>query len=415
MSAGPDTEVKQTLDRLFRREAGRLVATLTRKLGAHNLTLAEDTAQEALLSASRSWPFDGIPDNPSAWLHTVAYRKAIDLLRHQKVAENAMPALETATAHTPDSLAGITDAELRLVFLCCHTAIPEQDRLALTLHIAFGFSAREIARLFYTGPAAMSARLTRAKDQIKARCLSFDMPTAGELTPRLSSVQKVVYLAFSLGYSPGHGSKAVRSDIAFEALRLAENLTQIPETSGGTASALAALLSFQASRLASRTDTADKFVPFQHQDRKRWDEGLIARGFNHLRRASAAREVSRYHLEAGIASLHALAPSAEAADWQQILKYYQALSDMTASPVVALNHAVAISMAGDNAGAITKLEALSEQKALVGNIYFHTARAEILHRLGRSDDARVAFNKARFSGGSDPDMRYLDLRLSSFD
>ena len=354
MSTEPYTKVQQTLNRLFRREAGRLVAALTHKLGTHNLALAEDTAQEALLAASRTWPYDGVPDNPSAWLHTVAFRKAVDLLRHQKVAAEAVPALVAAAEAdvrkpSGEISTGINDAELWLLFLCCQNTLADKDRLALTLNIAFGFSAREIAQLFYTRAPAMSARLTRIKKHIQTLDLTFDMPTSGQIDPRVASVQKIIYLAFSLG------PVAVRTDVALEALRLAESLSETTEAAGGHSHALAALLCFQASRLGSRTGEDGSFIPLAQQDRQHWDQRLIARGFFHLQKAQTDQEIGRYHLEAGIAALHAGAASAENTDWPRIETYYQTLWDMTASPVVALNHTVAIAMAGDNEKALAKL------------------------------------------------------------
>ncbi|WP_417450116.1 RNA polymerase sigma factor [Kordiimonas sp.] len=414
MLGEPDTEIRRTLDQLFRREAGRLVASLTRKLGAHNLALAEDTAQDALLAASRTWPYDGMPENPAAWLHSVAFRKAIDLLRRHSVARNAIPALEAEQTNPQQPSPGISDSELRLLFLCCHPAMLARDRLALTLNIAFGFSAREIARLFHIGPAAMSARLMRCKECIRGQRLSFDMPMGADLAPRVAAVQKVIYLAFSLGYSPGPGALAVRTDIALEALRLAESLCNIRAISSADAHALAALLCFQASRLTSRTGAGDTFIPLTVQNRELWDQNLIMKGFHHLKKAQTTPELNRYHLEAGIAALHATARSSAETDWRQISLYYEQLWCMTRAPIVALNHAIAIAMAGDNESALEKLDSLSASPELRGDGHFHTARAEILHRLGRLDEAHAAFKKARFTGGSDPDMKYLDMRLSSF-
>jgi len=415
MAAGHDTEVTRELDRLFRREAGRLVATLVKKLGPHHLNLAEDTAQEALAAAARTWPYDGLPDNPAAWLRTTAYRRAIDELRRAKVAAKALPLLEQEATALPSDESLTGDAELELLFLCCQPMVAELDRLALTLNIAFGFSAREVAQLFFMKAPAMSARLTRAKEHVTQSGLDCAMPLRTGLRERLPSVLKVVYLAFSLGFSPGPGPKAVREDVALEALRLARALTHGAGAQDGSTDALTALLSFQASRLQARTDEEGAFIRLENQDRSRWDHQLVTQGFLHLARAQRAETLSRYHIEAGIAAAHAAAPSFAATDWTQIVRLYQTLEAMTGSPVVALNHAAALSAAGEPATALDKLKSLERHPAMENNLHFHTAMADILHRLGKADEARAAFLKARFLPGSDSDLAYLDVRLAALD
>ncbi|WP_020400399.1 RNA polymerase sigma factor [Kordiimonas gwangyangensis] len=415
MAAGHDTEARRELDRLFRREAGRLVATLVKRLGPHHLSLAEDTAQEALTAAARTWPYDGLPENPAAWLQATAYRKAIDELRHIKVAQTALPELERAAQDTRPIGQSATDSELELLFLCCQPNMAEMDRVALTLNIAFGFSAREIAQLFYATPAAMSARLTRAKERAASVGLSTGTPLGQEAGERMPTVLKVIYLAFSLGYRPGPGPVAVREDIALEALRLAQSLALGPWRTDGTCHALAALLSFQASRLATRRDDAGHFTPLAQQDRTRWDKDLIAQGFVHLSRARQTAQLGRYHIEAGIAAAHVAGPSVQATDWAQIIALYETLEVMTGSAIVTLNKAAAIAAAGRAADALNILDELADHPSMRGNIHYHTARADVLSTLGRQQDAKAAFKKARFLPGSDSDLAYLDGRLAALD
>ena len=415
MTAGHDTEARRELDRLFRHEAGRLVATLVRKLGPNHLSLAEDTAQEALAAAARTWPYDGLPENPAAWLQATAYRKAIDELRHIKAAQAALPELERAAQDIRPTEHGATDSEIELLFLCCQPNMAEMDRLALTLNIAFGFSAREIAQLFYATPAAMSARLTRAKDRAVSLGISTDTPLKREATERIPAVLKVIYLAFSLGYSPGPGPLAVREDIAFEALRLAQTLALGPWRTDGTCHALTALLSFQASRLATRRGDAGHFTPLAKQDRTRWDKTLIAQGYAHLSHAQQAVQLGRYHIEAGIAAAHVAAPTFESTDWARIIALYETLEIMTGSAIVTLNKAVAIAEFGRGADALDILETLEDHPSMRGNIHYHTARADMLNTLGRVDEAKAALKKARFLPGSDCDLAYLDLKLAAID
>ncbi|WP_420430300.1 RNA polymerase sigma factor [Kordiimonas sp.] len=405
-----DTEVKRTLDQLFRRETGRLVASLVRRLGAHHLTLAEDIAQEALLAAARTWPYDGMPDNPAAWLNRVATNRAIDLIRRQKTASEAA-LVNTERGSLITETLGPEDNQLRLLMLCCHGDVPEMDRLTLTLNICFGFSAREVARLFLKEPSAISARLTRAKTKLQINAPDFAWPTPMELDTRITSVLKVIYLAFSLGYSPREGALAVRQDTALEALHMVELLAS--ETSArGDVCALAALLCLQASRLGSRTDDEGRFVLLKAQDRKMWDQALISRGFHYLAQARASDVLSRYHIEAGIAALHASAPSFGETDWNGICGLYETLEAVTDSPVAALNHAVALSAAGQPDAALLKITKLECLETFTHDIYFHTAKAEVLLMNGDKISAKAAFIQAQNCIGTSTDITHLEHRLS---
>ncbi len=414
MQATPetDTEVIRTLDRLFRRETGRLVASLVRKLGPGRLTLAEDIAQEAMLAAVRTWPYDGLPDNPAAWLTRVATNKAIDLIRQENTARGAAEAL-TPSETTSETTIGTHDDQLRLLMLCCHGDVPEMDRLILTLNICFGFSAREVARLFLKEPSAISARLTRAKTKLQSSRPDFDWPTPMELDTRISSTLKVIYLAFSLGYSPREGAQAVRQDTALEALHMIELFAGDTALRRGDIYALAALLCLQASRLESRTDSDGRFVPLKAQKREMWNKALISRGFHYLAHAKESDVLSRYHLEAGIAAQHASAPSFEETDWVGICSLYKTLEEMTGSPVVMLNHAAALMQAGEAGAAIAKIKTLEDHGLLSNDIYFHTAKAEILLMSGDREMAKAAFKRAQECTGTDTEIIHLEHRLST--
>ncbi|WCL54300.1 RNA polymerase sigma factor [Gimibacter soli] len=402
--------MNETLDQLFRREAGRLVATIARRLGAGQLALAEDIAQDALVAAARAWTYEGPPENPAAWLHRAAYNRMIDRLRRTRP-ETGLD--ETMAGHSSDPTPGVEDDELRLILLCAHPDLAEPDRLALTLNTALGFTAREIAGLFLVPAATMSQRLTRVKARIRDSGLTLDWPLPADLAARLETVHKVIYLAFSLGYAPSMGEGAVRRDVALAALRLAETLAGAKMTASPDASALAALLNFQASRLGTRTDEAGRFVRLADQDRSRWDCNSIENGFLYLRHAQGANRLSRYHLEAGIAAAHAVSPDWASTDWEAICTSYDLLAEMTGSPIVALNQAIATAMRGDAGASLARLDALAAHPALATYGLYHAARGEILLTCGDAAGAATEFRAALAHGGTTPSVEHLESRLAA--
>ena len=411
--AGADD--RDDLDVLFRRERGRLVARLTRRLGAARLDLAEDVAQDALLQAVQSWPYQGRPDNAAAWLHRVALNKAYDRLRREKVGARHAEAEQAAAAPDNVHTAHIQDDDLRLIFLCCDERLSEFERVALTLKVASGFTAKETAALFLMSPDALGQRLARAKRKLRDDPAPLgEEPTRFEIARRSSAAVKAIYLMFSLGYAPARGAQAVRRDAAFEALRLACAFADGALTGEAEARALAALLCFQSSRFNARETADGEIVLLADQDRAQWDAGLIARGLAYLQAASAGATLTRLHLEAGIASLHATATDSAASDWTRILGMYATLERMTGSPVVTLNAAAALSLSGAPQAALDKLETLNAQARLQAYAPYHVTRADALRRLGRDGEAAECLRAALACGATDPAHRLFEAQLAAY-
>ena len=416
-----EEDVRRTRDRLVRRERGRLIADLVAYLGAANIELAEDVAQDALVAAMSTWPYRGMPDKPAAWLGRVARNKAIDRLRRTRRESPYLEERDTREGAPVDNLfaARIVDPELRLIILCCNADIGEMDRLAMTLRIVSGFTAREIASVFLSRESAVAQRLARAKRKLREveasagdRGLA-DAPSRFEIPAKLGTVLKVVYLMFSLGYAPRSGATAVRKDVALEALRLAREIAGHAEISLPESKALAALLCFQASRLDAREDAAGNIVLLRDQTRADWDRSLIRDGLVYLSEARSTTQISRYHLEAGIAAAHAAAPSWQACDWQAIARCYDRLQEIVDSPVVAVNASVARAMLGDAEEALGILESLADEPLLANYAPYYVARAEVLCQLGRDADATSSFERAIACGASAPVLRHLEQRLAS--
>lgn len=407
-------QVATLLDRVVRRERGRLIAGLVHRLGGQHLALAEDVAQDAILAALATWPYRGLPDKPAAWLRTVATNKAIDRLRRGQRDVPLVASPDEAGPDQPDLLAArIEDPELRLMVLCCHDALTGIDRLAITLKLVSGFTAREIGAVLLVSEAAMSQRLARARRKLRAVGPSIDeAPSRFDIEARTGTLLKVIYLMFSVGYAPRSGTELIRSEVANEALRLARELAD-GSAARSNAAALAALLCFQSSRREARRDADGRVVLLKDQDRALWDRGLIEDGLAYLIAAQKAQEVSRFHLEAGIAAIYASAPSWEDCDWQTILMYYQRLEDMTGSPVVSINASVARAMAGSPGAALERLDALADDTRLQQFGPYHLARAEILSALSRDEEAAASYQHAIDCGASDPVADHLSARLAA--
>lgn len=343
-----ERDVNHLVDHLFRREAGRMVAGLTRIFGPAHLGLAEDVVQEALLQALRTWPFRGVPDNPAGWLVQVAKNRALDALRRDASLASKEEDIRTwAAALAGNQEETEMDDQLRLIFICCQSAVPPEARVALTLKTAGGFGVPEIARAFLAREATVAQRLVRAKHRLQQAKPPFEVPPPRELPAALDSVLEVLYAMFNEGYSTHRGEELVRRDICHEAIRLARLVTCHPALDTPKAHALAALVHLQGARLAARVDSEGNLLLLSEQDRSTWDHGMIAAGFRHLDRSAKGEELSVYHLEAGIAAGHI----GEETDWPEILRLYDLLLDLKPSPVVALNRAVALAMVhGPEAG-----------------------------------------------------------------
>lgn len=405
--------IRNDLGRVVRRERGRLVADLVRRLGNQHFALAEDVAQDALVKAMSVWPYDGVPDNPGAWLAKVARNKAIDQLRRLK--KETEPPSENASSSKADSVlfeAQVDDPELRLVLLCCHPDLSELEQLTLTLKLASGFATREIADVFLAKEDAVGQRIARAKRTLRALGNDLDqLPLRFGIESRMPSTLKVVYLMFSIGYAPLSGDRSMRRDVALEALRLAEELAANDIMGTADSHALAALLCFQASRLEARESADGDIILLAQQDRSLWNRDLIDRGFGHLVASKATGKISRYHLEAGIAATHAAAIDTGSCDWKSIAAQYEQLETMVKSPTVANNAAVAIAMAGDPTAAMKKLDALGSDKHMQEYAPYHIARAEVLRLLRRNDDAAASYQDAMRCRVSTPVIRHLEERL----
>jgi RNA polymerase sigma factor (sigma-70 family) len=410
-------EVPQLVDHLFRREAGRMVAVLTRLLGTEHLGLAEDVVQEALIKALRTWPFQGVPDNPGGWLMQVAKNRALDLLRRdanlaRKEEElrgwtAALTASDPAVERDDESL----DDQLRMIFICCQPAVPRDARVALTLKIVGGFGVPEIARAYLAKEATIAQRLVRAKRKIQESRPSFEVPAPAELPAALDSVLEALYLMFNEGYAASAGEDLVRQDVCAEAIRLARLVAEHPSLDVPKAHALAALLLLQAARNPARVDPEGNLLLLSEQNRALWNREKIAAGLHHLDQAARGTEISTFHLEAGIAAAHAMAPSDEATDWPYILSLYDSLLALKGSPVVALNRAVALAMASGPEAGLAAAEEIRHHPALAGYYPLPITLGELHARAGDAERAADCFRAALEAESPEPVRRRIQARL----
>lgn len=410
------------VDHLFRHEAGRMVASLTRSFGPTHLGLAEEVVQDALIQALRRWPFLGIPDKPSAWLYRVARNLALDRLRRDSTFRGKEDSIRRALQldnesgpariHLHDE---VSDDQLRLIFLCCHPDLPLDARVALTLKTVGGFSVPEIARAFLAQPATVAQRLVRAQRRIKDREIPFELPPTGELESRLESVLEVLYLMFNEGYATSDGTELVRSDLCAESLRLSSHLGSLEATARPAVHALSSLLLFQASRLPARVDKEGNLVLLHHQDRSLWHRGLVQKAFEELEKATTGSDQSSYHLQAAIAAHHALATGDGDTDWPSILELYDRLLSLNPSPIVALNRAVAITRTHGPRSGLDALAAIETHPATRKYYLLPATRAELLTMLGDIKTAAQAYREALKCPCSAPERRFLEGRLHSLE
>ena len=403
---GRSTE--EVVDRVFRRESGRAVATLIRVLG--DFDLAEEAVQDAFLTALERWPADGVPDNPGAWITTTARNRAIDRLRREKVGQaKAETADRLRALDAIDEMHEIPDDRLRLIFTCCHPALAIDARVALTLRTVGGLSTREIARAFLAPEPTIAQRLVRAKRKIAGSGIPYRVPPRELLADRLAGVQAVLYLIFNEGYGSTAGAELVRTDLCDEAIWMTRIVDRLlpgqPEVVG-----LLALMLLQHSRRDARTDEAGDLVLLEDQDRGRWDHAMIDEGLATLDRAITLGEPGAYQLQAAIAALHARAPRPEDTDWPQIATLYGSLAAIAPSPVVSLNRAVAVAMADGPAAGLPLIDELAAE--LDGYHLLHSARADLLRRLGRDDEARDAYRRALELATNPAERAFLGRRLA---
>ncbi len=394
----PADEIPRLVEHLFRQEAGKMVASLTGIFGLEHLSLAEDVVQGALARALQTWPFYGVPRNPSAWLMRTARNLALDVVRREKVFREKQPeivSLMDRPGVAPDEAlfteAEIADDRLRMMFVCCHPVIPLEAQIALALSTLCGFSVAEIAHAFLVSEPAMAKRLTRARQRIREAKVPFEIPGPEELPRRLDGVLKSLYLLFNEGYKASSGQTLLREEMCREALRLAVLLAQHSAGNQPRAHALLALMLLNMARFATRVDPAGNLLRLQEQDRRRWDQELLARGMFHLAQSAAGETLSAYHLEAAIAACHCAASDYSATDWPRILALYDRLLEFENSPVVALNRAVALANVHGPETGLAALEAMPGRSALQSYYLLYAVQGEFEERRGNFKAAADAF------------------------
>jgi RNA polymerase sigma-70 factor, ECF subfamily len=381
-----------------------MVATLTRIVGVKNLALVEDVVQEALVRALELWPFEGVPDNPRAWLIQVAKNRALDRLRRETSFAAKMGAI-TQLVKEPAPFEPFEDDEVAMLFLCSHPSLAPEARLALTLKLGGGFGVKEIARAFLAEESAIAQRLVRAKRQIREAGLSFEMPGDRELPERLESVLSVLYLMFNEGYG------ALRKDLCEEAIRMARLVSGHWVTALPAAHAVLALFLLQSSRFEARLDPTGALLLLGDQDRTKWDRERIHEGLIWLDRSATGDVVTPYHLEAGIAAAHAVAGDASSTDWGHVIELYDQLYELKPSPVVALNRAVAVGRVKGPRAAIEEIEEIASEPSLQRYYLTYAALGALWRELGEEDKARSHFRQALECSCSQVERQFLERRL----
>jgi RNA polymerase sigma-70 factor (ECF subfamily) len=405
--------MRENLEAVYRAESRRILATLIRLLG--DFELAEDALHDAFRAALERWPKEGVPANPRAWLISTGRFKAIDSMRRRVRFDASKTAIsEQLYPDTSDSATfndeGVEDDRLRLIFTCCHPALPPEARTALTLREVCGLTTEEIARAFLTAPPTLAQRIVRAKAKIRDARIPYEVPSPGELPERLGTVLQVVYLVFNEGYSASSGASLTRPDLSAEAIRLGRLLLELlpePEVAG-----LLALMLLHESRRAARVSPRGDLILLEHQNRSVWNQDQIAEGKALVESALSSRRFGPYTLQAAIAVLHAEAADCAATDWAQIVALYSLLARADPSPVVELNRAVAVAMRDGPLAGLELIDAILARGDLSEYHLAHSARADLCRRLGRTAEARSSYERALALARQEPERRFLEQRLS---
>lgn len=413
MNAIPTNTPQAQIEAVFQAESRRILATLIRLLG--DFDLAEEAVQEAFAAALKQWPQTGLPANPRAWLVSVGRFKAVDALRRTQRIETGLDDLaEQVGAEADDPAhweqASIEDDRLRLIFTCCHPALPLEARLALTLREVCGLSTEEIAHAFFISPTTLAQRIVRAKAKIREAQLPYEVPEKAQLPERLNAVLHVLYLVFNEGYSASAGETLTRVDLSSEAIRLGRLLVELlpePEVIG-----LLALMLLHESRRAARVSPEGDLVLLEEQDRALWNRAQITEGVALVRGALQSGRVGAYSLQAVIAAVYAVAPSFAATDWAQIVATYDLLRQVAPSPIVELNRAAAVAMRDGPAAGLTLMDEILARGVLADYALAHSARADLLRRLGRIQEAHTAYQQALSLTQQGPGRRFLERRLA---
>ncbi|BCG24753.1 DNA-directed RNA polymerase sigma-70 factor [Pseudomonas tohonis] len=403
------TQARQRVEAVYREESRRVLATLIRLLG--DFELAEEALHDAFIAAVEQWPVDGVPANPRAWLVSAGRFKAIDALRRRARfdARQAQLIIELERDE-PEEIEDVEDDRLRLIFTCCHPALPADAQVPLTLREVCDLKTEEIARAFLATPSTIAQRIVRAKAKIRDARIPYQVPSMGELPERLDNVLRVIYLVFNEGYSATSGDSLTRADLSAEAIRLGRLLLELLPDS--EVMGLLALMLLHDSRRQARTGAEGELVLLEDQDRALWSREQILEGCALVERALASRRIGMYTLQAAISAVHASATTAEATDWAQIVALYGVLQRGIGSPVIELNRAVAVAMLQGPEAGLALIEAILERGELRDYQLAHSARADLYRRLGRRTEARAAYQVALGLTRQDTERRFIERRLA---
>lgn len=407
------------VEHFFRHETGRLHGALIRMMGVHNMALAEDVAQEAMMKALRTWSMGGVPANPSAWITQVAMNLGRDAMRHKRMAtgkETAIATHQEQMIGTPavawEAAQEIRDDALRLMFVCAHPEVAPDAQVVLALKVLCGFSTGEIARAFFSSESAIEKQLTRTKQRIHDAGLGFELPEGADLAARLDGVLAALYLLFNEGHKASSGERLLREDLCHEAIRLAHLLVTHPAGRTPRSHAMLALMLLTAARFPARVDEDGTLLRLEDQDRSKWDQELIGRGLRHLAEATQGGDLSEYHLQAGIAAIHAMATDYASTDWAQILRHYDALLRIKPSPVVALNRAVAIAEVHGAQAALEVIGKIPDLDRIDSSHLVHAVVGELHWRLKNHKEAAESFRRALSLAQVGPEQIYLTRMLN---